>query len=542
MPPRLWPENPIFINDAEQRVFQHLYEGLGDKAVIFTNLKFHDSQEGDIEIDLVALIEGLGAIVIETKGGSVSYNGQKWLQSSGDGAHEIDPHAQVIKNMYAFRNFLRNRWRYGNLKVEWLIALPETLMGTIHIPNVERHRILDRSEITDVAKRACEVLQLRQNSHQPRERDWVEKAFDAVRGHASAETDRDAFLDNNYLYVKQITHERKMILDLIQDNRRIYIHGPAGSGKSWLAFEQALRWRELGLKVGIAVYNRGLASYMKRKAAEIDGERRFGFVGTIHEFAWNLGSTQGDMAGFYKDYQAFKPLIHAGIEALTNDEKFDAWIVDEAQDFSEDLWLLIHSTLRDSDSSRIAMYGDPKQAIYAGQEIPSEGFAQVRLNENLRNSQEISQIVDKVVGHTTLSRGPHGFDVEFVIAPTVEQVVDFADDVVERLTDQEVWNPGEIVLLTTKYRHPVHEDQSKDPEKYWADFWDSPDVFYGTVQGFKGLERSVVVLAINGIHDSVTLKDVMYVGMTRARDRLVVVGTNEIVTLLHSLSSSLQPE
>lgn len=527
MPPRIWPENPVFVNEAERVTFEHLYAGLGDKAVIFTNLKFYDIQEGDIEIDLVALIEGLGAVVIETKGGSVSYNGQKWLQASKEGSHEIDPHTQVIKNMYAFRNFLRNRWRYGNLKVEWLIALPESLVGRIHIPNVDRERILDRAEIAEVATRACKVLSARENSHQPRERDWVEKAFDAVRGHATAETDRDAFLDSNYLYVKQITHERKMILDLVQDNQRIYVHGPAGSGKSWLAFEQAVRWRDQGLRVGIAVFNRGLASYMKRKADEIDGEIKFGFVGTIHELAGQLGSTQGDMDGFYKDYQAFKPLIQAGIDALDVREKFDAWVVDEVQDFNDELWHLIYSTLKNSDSSRIAIYGDPDQAIYSGREIPTEGFAQIRLNENLRNSQEISLVVDQIVGHSTPSRGPHGFDVEFVTAPSADQVLDFADDVVERLTDQEVWNPGEIALLTTKYRHPVHEDQSMDSEKYWKDFWNAPDVFYGTVQGFKGLERSVVVLAINGIHDSVTLKDVMYVGMTRARDRLVIVGTAE---------------
>lgn len=44
-----------------------------------------------------------------------------------------------------------------------------------------------------------------------------------------------------------------------------------------------------------------------------------------------------------------------------------------------------------------------------------------------------------------------------------------------------------IVLIS----HPVHEEKKVDQESYWSEFWDGTDVFYGTVQGFKGLERSV---------------------------------------------------
>lgn len=41
--------------------------------------------------------------------------------------------------------------------------------------------------------------------------------------------------------------------------------------------------------------------------------------------------------------------------------------------------------------------------------------------------------------------------------------------------------------------------------------------------GFKGLERPVVVLAIDGFHDGVA-REVMYTGLSRARDQLVVCG------------------
>ena len=119
--------------------------------------------------------------------------------------------------------------------------------------------------------------------------------------------------------------------------------------------------------------------------------------------------------------------------------------------------------------------------------------------------------------------GPNSFEVKYVQVEKEEDVLSAADDVVVRITEEEFWNPGEIALLTTKYRHPVHTEKRADLEAYWNEYWEGSDVFYGTVLGFKGLERSVVVLAVNGIHLDADVNDLMYVGMTRARDRLIVV-------------------
>ncbi|MDX6298568.1 MAG: hypothetical protein QOI51_2425, partial [Nocardioidaceae bacterium] len=48
--------------------------------------------------------------------------------------------------------------------------------------------------------------------------------------------------------------------------------------------------------------------------------------------------------------------------------------------------------------------------------------------------------------------------------------------------------------------------------------------FYGHVLGFKGLERSVVVLAVNESELRERAKERLYVGISRARDELVVCG------------------
>ena len=525
MPPAIWPPNPNFKSRAEEATFKALVAGLTDDCAVFANLTFYDEQHGDIEIDLAALIPGYGAVIIEVKGGNISYNGQRWLQTRKDSpSREIEPDEQVKKNQYAFRNFLVRRWHLHNLKTEWLLVFPDTLVANLQIPGVPRDRILDRAEVVDVADRGRKLLMANANVRLPHDPDWVSIAFEAIRGHSSLESNREVYLQSAYDYIKRITRERREILDGLQENDRMYFHGPAGCGKSWLAFAQAERWLAAGLRVGIVSYNRGIASYMNRKVHELDQQNLPAYVGTIHHFAETLGSRIGSMDGFLQDWAKYQTLILQAIEGLAIDEKFDAWIVDEAQDFEPQWWEIIKGTLKSPDEGKIAIFADPQQALRGSLDMPLNGFMRYNLKENLRNCQEIAAQVNNIVAQPLVARGPHGYEVDFVSVESEGQVIEAADDEVARLTDEEIWGPGQIALLTTKYRHPVHADKSEDQESYWDAFWLAEDVFYGTVKGFKGLERSVVVLAINGIHEDSDINSLLYVGMTRARDRLIIVG------------------
>lgn len=53
--------------------------------------------------------------------------------------------------------------------------------------------------------------------------------------------------------------------------------------------------------------------------------------------------------------------------------------------------------------------------------------------------------------------------------------------------------------------------------------------FYGHILGFKGLERSVIVLCVNGFKDLTRAAEQLYVGLSRARSLLVVVGDSDLL-------------
>ena len=111
------------------------------------------------------------------------------------------------------------------------------------------------------------------------------------------------------------------------------------------------------------------------------------------------------------------------------------------------------------------------------------------------------------------------------------EAVQAADDEVQRLTEEEGWPPGSVALLTTKHRHPVQTEvvEGTGWDSYWDDFFAGEEVFYGHVLGFKGLERPVVVLAINGFRDLSRAKEMLYVGLSRAQTMLVVCGDPELI-------------
>jgi hypothetical protein len=125
-------------------------------------------------------------------------------------------------------------------------------------------------------------------------------------------------------------------------------------------------------------------------------------------------------------------------------------------------------------------------------------------------------------------RGGEGAPVRFVEC-AADEALDHADEAVDALLE-EGWSPEQVALLTTGRRHPEQiERQVRGQDHYWETFWDAEQVFYGHVLGFKGLERAAVVLAVNGFGGDERAREKLYVGLSRARDRLIVCGDPEMI-------------
>ncbi len=151
------------------------------------------------------------------------------------------------------------------------------------------------------------------------------------------------------------------------------------------------------------------------------------------------------------------------------------------------------------------------------------------LEHNLRNTRQIAETFQPLGLTRMRLRGGNGPRVRYLPC-AAEEAICVADEAVDAVLEAG-WRPQDVALLTTGSRHPeqtARQDEGQD--EYWASFWDDDQVFYGHVLGFKGLERRVIILAVNESTSRDRAKERLYVGLSRARDELIVCGDLDYIT------------
>jgi superfamily I DNA/RNA helicase len=328
-----------------------------------------------------------------------------------------------------------------------------------------------------------------------------------------------------------LTKAQAKVLDLLDGRHRVEITGGAGSGKTWLAVEKARRLAATGQRVALMCYSRGLAEFLKRRVEKLPKKQRPAYVGTFHYLGigWGVPEGSDDDSRYWEDFLPARMVSLAG--ELPVGERFDAIVIDEGQDFAQSWWDAVVAALRDPEKGALYVFSDEGQRIFARQGRPTVDLESFPLNENLRNTKQIAQTFHKLAPSEMKIRGQSGVPVRFIQCSS-DEAIGAADDAADALLE-EGWPPEAVALLTTYSRHPVQKErQEAGQDAYWATYWDDDDLFYGHVLGFKGLERPAVVLAVNGFRDEARAREMLYVGLSRARDLLVVCGDMDLIRRL----------
>lgn len=210
--------------------------------------------------------------------------------------------------------------------------------------------------------------------------------------------------------------------------------------------------------------------------------------------------------------------------ALPPKEKSDAIVVDEAQDFGAAWWPPTLACLRDQENGGLYAFLDEGQRVFERHGEAPIQLPPLVLDENIRNTKQIAQVFGTLGVEQARCRGMDGPPVRFVPC-SPRDAIDQADAQVDQLL-AEGWQPGQIALLVTGKRHQMHMEalDFHGWGGYWDAFFAGEEIFYGHVLGFKGLERPVVILAVNGLRDESRGREYLYVGLSRARSLLIVCG------------------
>jgi Nuclease-related domain/UvrD-like helicase C-terminal domain len=529
-------ETPRLANGAERTVYQALLAQLQPNDRVIPGQRVTDHLK-DHEVDFVVAIEGAGIVCLEVKGGEVWHDGHTWWQKRRGHEHKIEPVRQARDACYALREFIEkdDRWTQGRLRWDHVIVLPNSEIGQdFALPECPRWKVIDRNDLPTLVDKLRYVLVSQELPRDLLGRQGIEQLSTALSGRGLPQRSVVARALANQDAADALTEHQAVILDAIRLLNRVEVRGGAGSGKTFLAMEQARRLAQRGQRVALVCYSHGLASYLERIAAAWPRRQQPAYVGEFHDLGKQWGAPEAPDESLRNEqtvefWERDLPLQMADLAAqLDPGHRFDSIVVDEAQDFADAWWDPLLAALKDDEEGGIYVFTDEGQRVFSRHGSPPVPLVPLILDHNLRNTRQIANAFQPLVDHPMRFLGGEGPAVAFVPCAR-EDAMDVGDDQIELLLEQG-WRPEDLALLTTGSRHPEQAERQRDGHKaYWDSFWDADQVFYGHVLGFKGLERRAVVLVVNDQGKFERSRERLYVGLSRARDQLVVCGDPDFI-------------
>jgi len=350
------------------------------------------------------------------------------------------------------------------------------------------------------------------------------------------------------------------VLDAVERNKRLRIIGGPGSGKTLLAFESVRReLRERpGAKVGIVCFNRSLGGFLA-DVAKSEGLPPSVTVGSFYVHVDHLlrdeGKTAGDASYFGERVQAALGMA----STLSEDEKFDLLVVDEGQDFRDDAdkIALMDAMLKGGLSKgRWRWFEDLNQILTPPSTEPTDPrltaftelldeTAEIVVNGNWRNTEQIVQRACKAIGvpYEEDELGLHGPPVESGVFPEGREN-ELIAAVLEKLVAKEIadgqYQAEDVVLLSMRGGNKASFEGLTSLGGFTLEPYDvtqpaKPGVIrISSVFKFKGMESHTVILVDVDALKELRDRRKAYVGITRARYRLFVIGTKEGLSTIFS--------
>jgi superfamily I DNA/RNA helicase len=344
------------------------------------------------------------------------------------------------------------------------------------------------------------------------------------------------------------------------------IRGVAGSGKTLVLVHRARLLARLrpGERILVTCFTRSLASMLRAQLAELPGVEVVNLDRLMKQAIDGAGLRHPGYG------RGARPVAEAALDAVrrTGEPRYRAVLIDEAQDFDTEALRFCVELLdaTEPDGQDLVVVADSAQNIFrksfrwkdAG--IRAQGRTRV-LRVNYRNTREILELAHRFLTADpaiSVDEVPDPEDELSIIpaesaersgpAPTVV-VADDADDEVRRVVEavRRRWSPGMASRSIAVLHGDAQRDQAFRPARLLAAlraagipaFWVTDPqqrgnrdragsagaaVVVSTIHSAKGLEfPEVVVCGLGARDDLTTARKLLYVGFTRAVDRLTVV-------------------
>jgi superfamily I DNA/RNA helicase len=369
--------------------------------------------------------------------------------------------------------------------------------------------------------------------------------------------------------LKNVELEQSKIVDLVEDNPNIFITGHAGSGKSHLLAQLAINSAKKGHQVLLTCHGVMMADWL---------ESRIGPNPNIKVI--NLGQLMLEYSGKTKHketsiwYEETLPTL--ALEAIKNKTaraKYSAIVIDEFQDIAANplkiQFLKSIQTQILGRRSRFIFAGDDQQQILSDNEIVesfeiaeklSTNLTLLRLNQNCRQTPHLAHDVYRFLAR------PYPF--------REERLRTDLDSGLEIISCDETNQARRLLLVTERLRKEFPDnnmrilcfeneksvlgqifakDEIKDSnEKKLSHLFKEKvknplgPLRWRSIRKYKGLDDDVVIITdVSRASEQYiaketgkTMKDWLYVGMTRARFKVVLLVQDDLFAPTHNSDGS----
>lgn len=525
---------------AETRVYDKLAAVLDDSFTVFYSSPWlgtdHLGAEKDGECDFLITHARLGYLALEVKGGGISFEpetGQWWSTDAQGFRHRIkDPVNQARSAKHELLKKLKQsgRWRERFIHISHGVIFPDAAAAPMDLG----------------ADRPADIFCC---SHEFGSglREWIGRRFGEGRSRSAGELGTDgiaaftrilaspfqlhfsvsAAMADAAEHIGVLEPTQFHILDHIVDIARAEIRGGAGTGKTVIAAEEALRLASSGRRTLLTCHSSPLAAELRRRLAGIDGLTVATFHAVCGQRAAKSGIPINTTASEQLLYEEILPAALIDAMELNPEDRWDAIIVDEGQDFLETWWIALSAALVPGGMLRVM--SDSNQRVYAAGCVPGADLqlVPIRLKHNLRSTRAIHRAASAHYdGPEIEAQGPEGHAVSWISQPDQEKLAVAAYAELRRLVHREEVAPSDIAVLfpSAAWFEPFRIVAARSGFDFaTCDDLATESMILDTVRRFKGLERPAVILVIAA--SDMIGAEIAYVGMSRSRTFLAVVAT-----------------
>ena len=550
---RLIPKiNPDEIENSGERVLaKSLISQLGAEVEVYHSFRWlAENEHGTLqegECDFVVLDPANGMLFIEVKGGTLRYVPEKesWERVLKGGRIQKlnkSPFDQCSRNMFNLLDRVEKEKPFigrGKLPFTfgYAVAFPHSRYeGTLPM-GIKRVLLLDDSKCEDL-KRSIQAIfdRWRKFPHPPmgtNEMDGVRAALFPKFGILPVLWRQ---LEDQEERLRRMTDVQSLLLASLARQKLAAICGVAGSGKTILAMAKAQELARSGMRTLFLCFNKPLKDWIK-KVMQIDAGDKL-VVNNYHGLALHL--CQKAQIEFWNDEKGEPPAsfweedvadrIMNSMSVLGDEDKFDAIIVDEGQDFRELWWASMDALFRDPENKVCYfVFYDPKQNIFATNTLlPCELGEPFDLPVNCRNTIKIAEHCAELIGMkpNVLPSAPAGDEQEMFKKENFKEAFRLAAKKVNEWCQagKGGLKPSQVAVLA------AGSQKENCPKKFGSvpmttkfDEWRNDEgALLCSARRFKGLEADAVVILSVPSEEPNDLME-QYVARSRAKHVLVVI-------------------